>query len=425
METEVIIIGAGVAGLAAAKELTKRGISYIVVEASHRIGGRGYTEKIGPNAWLDLGCAYMVYGPNAQTDREESNPFIQYARNQKFEIEKYDYDGHFVYNGKQISVAEDKQREAFYKDCSDAIRNIALNSPDQPISDIIDLDSPYAVPYMDMMAVTAPADLDEASAQDFHNKVDEHEDYVSRRGYGYIIAHWGSEIPVSLNTKVECVNWSGPGVTVETPKGTIKAQKLITTVSNGILAGQHIEFKPKLPDWKMEAIQGMPMGAENKIGVHFTKDVFGVDDCGYYQTWSDDAQGAYVSANLMASNVVSVFMGGRFSKWMEKQGQDTCHAFAVDRIADIFGNDIRKAVGRSIVTAWVTDPWTLGSYAFALPGHYRKRKMLPLPIDEKLFFAGEATAKCNGTVHGAYWSGVRAAKEVKEALMYKIERKSA
>jgi len=118
----------------------------------------------------------------------------------------------------------------------------------------------------------------------------------------------------------------------------------------------------------------------------------------------------------MSTNVVSVFMGGRFSIWMEKQGQQAAHEFAVDRIAELFGNDIRQSVGRSIVTAWVTDPWTLGSYACALPGQYHQRESLPLAIDNKLFFAGEATARANGTCNGAYWSGVRAAREVAEAI---------
>jgi monoamine oxidase len=230
------------------------------------------------------------------------------------------------------------------------------------------------------------------------------------------VAQWGSDVKVSLNTKVESVDWSGKGVLVKTAKGSIRAHCLISTVSNGILAAQSIHFKPRLPDWKIEAIQGLPMGFENKIGVHFTKDVFGLEASGYYQAWSSEAQGAYIDVNLMSTNVVTVFIGGRFSVWMEKRGQQAAREFAVDRIADIFGNDIRQSVGRSIVTAWATDPWTFGSYASALPGQFHQRKSLPLDIDKKLFFAGEATARANGTCNGAYWSGVRAAREVAEVL---------
>ncbi len=415
-QTDVIIIGAGTAGLSAAKELTKQGISFVVVEASHRIGGRAYSEEIAPDVWFDLGCAYLVAGPDAEDHIDESNPFIDFAKNQGAAIEEYQYDAHYIYNGIPLNENEMKAREAFYEECDRAIRSSVEGGDDCAISEIIDLENPYATPYTDMMAVTAPKDLDEASAPDFLHKVEEHINFNTWRGYGNLVAQWGNDVEVSLNNKVESIDWSGKDVLVKTIKGSVRARCLISTVSNGILAAQDIHFEPRLPDWKMEAIQGVPMGAENKIGVHFTKDVFGPEAGGYYQAWSSDAQGAYIDVNLMSTNVVSVFMGGRFSIWMEKQGQQAAREFAVDRIADIFGNDIRRSVGRSIVTAWVTDPWTLGSYASALPGQYRQRESLPLPIDDKLFFAGEATARANGTCSGAYWSGVRAAREVAQVL---------
>lgn len=416
-ETDVVIIGAGSAGLSAAKELTKQGLSFVVVEASHRIGGRAFSEEIAPDVWFDLGCAYMCAGPDPENRVDESNPFVDFAKAQGAVTEEYLYDAHYIHNGMPLDCNEMKAQAAYDQDCAEAIRISAEAGDDRAISDIIDLENPFATPYIDMMAVTAPKDLDEASAADFFHKVEEHVDYTALRGYGNIVAQWGRDVKVSLNTKVESVDWSGKEVRVETAKGSIRARCLISTVSNGILAAQHIHFRPRLPDWKMDAILGVPLGAENKIGVHFTKDVFGPEASGYYQSWSSDAQGAYIEVNLMSTNVVSVFMGGRFSAWMEKQGQRAAHEFAVDRIADIFGNDIRQSVGRSIVTAWVTDPWTLGSYACALPGQFHQRKSLPLAIDNKLFFAGEATARANGTCHGAYWSGVRAAREVAKVLI--------
>jgi len=416
MQTDVIIIGAGSAGLSAAKELTKQGISFVVVEASHRIGGRAYSEEIAPDVWFDLGCAYLDAGPDAKNHIDESNPFVDFAEIQDAVIEEYNFDAHYNYNGRPLDEKEIKAREHYYKECEEAIRSSVDGGDDCAISEIVDLENPYAKPYIDMMAVTAPKDLDEASAADFFNKVEEYISFNILRGYGNLVAQWGSDVLVSLNAKVESVDWSEEDVVVNTVKGSIRARCLIITVSNGILAAQHIHFKPRLPDWKMEAIQGLPMGAENKIGVHFTEDVFDPGASGYYQSWSSEAQGAYIDVNLMSTNVVSVFMGGRFSIWMEQQGQQAAHEFAVDRIADIFGNNIRQSVGRSIVTAWVTDPWTLGSYACALPGQFHQRKSLPLAIDNKLFLAGEATARANGTCHGAYWSGVRAAHEVAKVL---------
>jgi len=412
VQTDVVVIGAGSAGLAAAKELTKHGISFVVLEASHRIGGRAYSEEIGPDVWFDLGCAYLVIGPDADTQVDESNPFVDFANTQGEIIEEYLYDSRYHYNGRLLDSNETKAQQQFYTDCEDAVRKSAERGEDCAISEIIDVENPYATPYIDMMTVTAPKDLDEASAADFYYGVEEHRNFNAQRGYGNLVAAWGRDVEVSLNTKVEGVDWSGKGVVVKTAKGSIRARCLISTVSNGIMAAQEIQFEPRLPDWKMESFHGVPMGAENKIGVHFIKDVFAPEDSGYYQAWSDDAQGAYIDVNLVSTNTVTVFIGGRFSIWMEQQGQDAAREFAIDRIADIFGNDIRQAAGRCIATAWYTDPWTLGSYASAAPGQFHQRKMLPRAIDDKLFFAGESTARANGTCHGAYWSGVRAAREV-------------
>ena len=360
MQTDVIIIGAGSAGLSAAKELTKRGISFIVVEASHRIGGRAYSEEIAPDVWFDLGCAYLEVGPNAKNHNDESNPFIDFAKNQGAVIEEYQYDAHYIYDGRPLDDDEMKAREQYYKECEEAIRSSVDGGDDCAISEIIDLENPYATPYIDMMAVTAPKDLDEASAADFFHMVGEYKSFNTLRGYGNLVAQWGSDVKVSLNTKVESVDWSEKDVLVKTVKGSMRARCLISTVSNGILAAQHIQFMPRLPDWKMEAIQGVPLGAENKIGVYFTEDVFDPGASGYYQSWSSEAQGAYIDVNLMSTNVVSVFMGGRFSIWMEQQGQQAAHEFAVDRIADIFGNDIRQSVGRSIVTRLGHRPLDIG-----------------------------------------------------------------
>ena len=415
-QTDVVIIGAGSAGLAAAKELARQGVSFMVVEASHRIGGRAYSEEIAPDVWFDLGCAYLVVGANAKTREDESNPFVDFANNHGAVIEQYLHESRYICNGRPLEPAEAQVCRQYYEDCEEAIRSSAERGDDCVISDLIDLDSPYATPYMDMMAVTVPKDLDESSAADFYFGVEEHINFNTQRGYGNLVAQWGRDVEVSLNTRVESVDWSRKHVRVNTNKGSISARCVISTVSNGVLAAQQIHFAPRLPDWKTKAIQEVPMGAENKIGVHFTKDVFEPEASGYYQVWSDEAPGAYVDVNLVSTNVVTVFMGGRFSIWMEQQGQPAAREFAIDRIADIFGNDIRQSAGRSIATAWVTDPWTFGSYASANPGQFHQRESLPLPIDDKLFFAGEATARANGTCHGAYWSGVRVAREVSGVL---------
>ena len=110
--------------------------------------------------------------------------------------------------------------------------------------------------------------------------------------------------------------------------------------------------------------------------------------------------------------------GGRFGAWLERAGQAASVEYMVEHMKAVWGNDIaRHVTDRVIVTAWQGDPWTLGSYSGANPGHAHQRVELARPIDDRLFFAGEATSPdFFSTCHGACLSGARAMGEIAEAL---------
>ena len=413
-ESDVIIIGAGAAGLSAAKELSRLGLTYTVVEGSHRIGGRAYSEEIAPGVWFDLGCAWLVGGA--------TNPFVSIADELGITLDKDNSDmfkgeNHgFQRNGQPLNEDQRAACLSFHGDSYEAISAAAKQGQDVAVSDVVDIDNKFAAPFLCSVASAWGKDIDLVSTADFASATGEL-GFQALHGYGNLIAAWGEDVVVSLNTRVERIDWSGHGVTVEMPKGSIAGRTVLTTVSTGILASGEILFTPRLPDWKTEAINGLPMGTENKMGVYFDTDVFGADGRGHYSIWNDDGNAAKVDASVMGLNTAAVFVGGRHGTWLEKQGQQACHDFAVDRVADIFGHDIRKHVNRSIVTAWSTEPWTRGSWACALPGQAHQRANLQRPVDERLFFAGEATVYGGqGTCHGAYQSGIRAAKEIARLL---------
>jgi monoamine oxidase len=102
--------------------------------------------------------------------------------------------------------------------------------------------------------------------------------------------------------------------------------------------------------------------------------------------------------------------GGRHGEWLERAGSAASVDFLTERLVAAFGSDIRTALSaRAIVTAWAGDHWTLGSYSSALPGRMHQRAELSRPIDDILFFAGEAcSTEFAGTCHGAYLTGVAA-----------------
>ena len=409
-ETDVIIIGAGASGLSAAKELTRLGLSFIVVEGSHRIGGRAYSEEIAPGVWFDLGCSYLHQG--------ETNPFVAIADGLGIVLGKdkgglFDDSNIGLYkNGVSLNATEREAYTAYVSECFAAVTAAAERGEDVAIVDLVDLDSEFATIFMHSMSDFCARDIDEISSVDLAN-VDEGSDIPVLNGYGNLVAAWGSDVTVSLNTKVERIDWSGAGVSVETSRGTLHGRTVLCTVSTGILVSGEIEFVPGLPDWKMEAVLGLPTGTENKICLYFDQDVFGPDGRGFHNTWNDDGVAGGFEASVMGHNTAVAFTGGRFGIWLEKQGQQAGHDYAVDRVADAFGNDIRKHVTRSIVTAWTTEPWTRGSYSCALSGQAHQRIELARALDDRLFFAGEATTVGDhGCCHGAFRSGIRAAQEI-------------
>ena len=413
-ESDVIIIGAGAAGLAAAKELSRLGLTYTIVEGSHRSGGRAYSTEIAPGVWFDLGCAWLVGGA--------TNPFVTIADELGIMLDKNNSDlfkdenHRFQRNGKPLNEDQRAACLTFYGNSYKAISAAAKQGQDVAVSDVVDRDNEFAAPFLCGIATAWGRDIDLVSTADFASATGTL-GFQAPHGYGNLVAAWGADVAVSLNTRVERIDWSGHGVMVETPKGTISGHTVLCTVSTGVLASGELLFTPSLPDWKTEAINGLPMALENKIGVYFDVDVFGADGRGHYTTWNDDGSAAKIDVSVMGFNTAVVFVGGRHGAWLSSQGQQACHDFAVDRIADIFGHDIRKQVNRSMVTAWRMDPWARGSWACALPGQAYQRANLQRPVAERLFFAGEATVYGGqGTCHGAYQSGIQAAREIARVL---------
>jgi monoamine oxidase len=411
-DTDVVIIGAGAAGLSAAKELQRLGVTCTVIEASHRIGGRAYSEEIMPDAWFDLGCAWLVNG--------EANPFAEIGDALGIALGRHAADAYkpanhrFVRDGTALT---DEQRAAcrrYYGACHETIA--AERERDVAIGNVIDLENEFAPPFLESVATAWGVDVDGVSAADYASSKGEL-GFPVLRGYGNLVAAWGADVEVTLNARAERIDWSGPGVAVETPKGAIKARCALLTVSTGVLGAGEIGFFPQLPDWKQEAVHGLPMGTENKMGVAFDTDVFGAEGRGHYTVWNDDGDSAKIDAGAIGLDVAAVFVGGRRAVWLEKQGPRACHDYAVDRVAEVFGNDIRKHVVRSITTAWSTEPWTRGSWACAVPGEAHQREHLGRMIDDRLFFAGEATRiGGQGTCDGAYHSGLQAARDIAARL---------
>lgn len=459
---DVIIVGAGIAGLTAAKVLRGAGLDVVVLEATDRIGGRGVTtEALGKKMFvapIDLGGAW-IHGV-------KTNPLTPIAAGMGFRTTRTDVEtaNHLFF---QHRFAEPGESEAFEKanEAFDAALEEALDTGgdeapgkggrgyatagDYLNDEVVSGLSPV---FKRLLALNAGpleggTELVHSSIEDATDFISEDDDFINE-GFGTFVERFGAEVApfVRLRLPVTRITDKVDTVLVEAHDADkveecrknafegCKAQefeglKVLVTVSTGVLAKKKIEFKPDLPSKKWEAIEALPMGLLNKVILQFSgPEVFPLQGGKPLQnTWllygGDEETGkddlAFVLRPL-DTNIAVGFFGGERARGLEalpdrgKQAMvdvamrallDMCKATRSAGKCDVYG-----ALVKSHTTAWGSEPWTLGSYSAALPGMARMRETLSEPVNYNIYFAGEAcyNSTYNGSFAGAYNSALRA-----------------
>ena len=408
-DTDVAIVGAGAAGLAAAKTLGELGVPFVVLEASHRIGGRAYTEAVGSGQPFDLGCHWM--------HSASLNPFVAIADAHGFDYEKLGRAGRGRIDGAWTSAAEEAEFEAFRARNLKAISRAAASGPDVAAADVTERAGRWTPLFDYFFSLWTSFDVDQISIVDLETYIDTDENWPLKQGYGALIARHAAGVPVTLNASVTAIDRSDKALRLTTPKGEIRTKKVIVTVSTGILAGDHIRFDPALPDWKQEAVAGLPLGNHNRICLIYDRDVFGPEAPRDAALLNQGAEPMGFTIRPFGYDYVVGLTGGRFADWLERAGPAASVDLAKENLKKAFGADIVKHVTGHSVTAWRGDPWVRGAYSAALPGQAAQRPRLAEPLDGRIFFAGEATSpEFYSTAHGAHLTGIETARKVAQTL---------
>ncbi|QEX16072.1 amine oxidase [Hypericibacter terrae] len=411
---DVAIVGAGSAGLAAAKTARGLGLDVVVLEASHRIGGRGYTEELAPGVPFDLGCHWM--------HSASLNPYVAIAEKYGFHYRKGSYPRSLFIDGRKATAAEGAELEEFIDRNHDAVIAAAKEGRDISVADATERDNRWTEVFDYWTTIGNAVDSDQVSVMDTFHYNDTDENWPLREGFGALIARFGADVPVTLNCAVQRIEWGGTEAVLHSSKGPIKARRVIVTVSTGILGAGDIRFDPALPNWKLAAIESLPLGTHNRIGLMLDRDPFGPDFPKGSLLLEEGSEPMGFGIRPFGQDWVVGYTGGRFALWLERAGQAAAVDLAKEKLAKAFGNDIKKYVTRSIVTAWAGDPWIKGSYSAALPGQGHQRPEIARPIEDRLFFAGEATStEFHATAHGAYITGIDTARKVAKSLGRKLE----
>lgn len=429
---KVIVIGAGIAGLAAARTLAGKGYDVTVVEARDRVGGRLWTDA-SLGVPLDLGASW-IHGVT-------SNPITALADaiGAKRAATTYDSGVLFDSDGKEISAAREARMGELQALWDQAISKAEDAGADGPLFDTIwqgtgaqglsaadqqllrfMMSSQLETEFGGSMSAAKKSVGDMSTLYYDASKAFDGDDVVFAGGYAQIaqsLATKDSPLRVLLGEKVQSVDLSGSSVVVTSDKGQHTASRVIVAVPLGVLKAGQISFHPGLPDGHAKAIGLLKMGVLDKLYLRFD-DVFWDDydwiesipaEGAAFQTWTE-----WVNLNRPLGKPILLGFAAadsavELSGWSDAAIVDD----AVARLKSIYGSSVPAPTG-FLRTSWSKDPFTLGSYSFnALGVTADTRTALTVPVNDRLYFAGEATHPDYwGTVHGAYLSGLRAAQQI-------------
>lgn len=405
----MIVVGAGVAGLAAAKTLQAAGVAVTVIEARDRIGGRIWTDRT-LGVPVDMGASW-IHGA-------VGNPITKLATGTAIQTVASDDDAYAVYRTDGALVPDDElddadeEMESFLEDVLQladeidddisiaegikiALEGEQLSAVERWWLEITELD--YATSLARLSLFYALEDSEFGGA-----------DRWFPAGYAQIPALLAKGLDIRLNETVRAITYGSGGVTIETNREQHTVDAAIVTLPLGVLKANAVRFDPPLPAWKTDAIRRLGMGHLEKIALRFA-DVF----------WDEDAEfiGQVDKRFPLWWNLQPVIgepvLVGFTIQAADGLSSDEDTARAMDELRRLYGADV-SAPAAAAVSRWGADPLAGGSYSVRTVGAVPKdHEALAKPIGKQLFFAGEAThADYNATVHGAYLSGVRAAREV-------------
>jgi monoamine oxidase len=400
---DVAIIGSGAAGLGAAHALKSAGVSFMVLEARDRVGGRGHTIMVSPEVTFDLGCGWL--------HSADKNAFIGIAERLNFAIEKTLP----PWRDRAVGNAfPPEERASFIRALDDFFQRIhdaAKGGVDYPAYLYLEPGNRWN-PMIDAISTYINgAETDRVSILDFDAYEDTNLNWRVRRGYGALMAAYGAPLPIAFNCAVTLIDHSQKRLRLETSLGTLTADKVIITVPTNLIADATIRFHPALPD-KVDAAAGLPLGLADKV-VLALEDPEALPKEGNLRGATMRTEMGTFHLRPFGQPCIEGFFGGRYAQALEDAGDGAIAAASIDEIVSFLGSDIRRKLKPLRESRWAHDPFARGSYSHALPGHAGKRAVLAAPVDERLFFAGEATSpNFFTTAHGAHDSGERAAAEV-------------
>lgn len=401
---DTIIVGAGVAGLAAARALRDAGRPALVVEARERAGGRVHTDRThGP---AELGAEF-VHGHLAAT--------WELIRAAGLRAAAWDGARRAGVGGRILPQGDPTlgRATALYDavsahegaDISAAALLATLAPPDDPALTIalqwlanVEGADPHLLSAATLGRERAAS---RSGAGNFH----------ILDGYDRLVDHMAAGLELRLGAPVERIGWGHAGVQLDLAGGErLEARRAILTLPLGMLKAGRPGFDPPLPSAKRRAIQAIAMGHVSKLILWFDSAPWG--DLAVLST--DGRVATWWPVESAATPTLMGYTGGPAALALAELGEAGAIEVGVAELSRLLGRAMRPHLLGGRLADWSRDPWSLGAYSYSPVGMGDARAALAAPLGGTLFFAGEATLTDGhlATVHGAIESGRRAAREV-------------
>lgn len=406
-DVDVVIVGAGAAGIAAGRRLVASGLTFTILEARDRSGGRAHTEAHAGMP-LDMGCGWLH-----SADR---NPLVGLAEDAGFAIDRSTPPWQKQADARGFSDQDQRAYRAAQALFFDRIDAAAQEPEDRPGSDFLDPHGRWTPLIEAMSTYVNGTETDRLSVRDFAAYEDTEVNYRVPEGYGALIARLGAGLPVRHSCAVRLIDHGARPLRVETSDGVVQAQAVIVTVPTPAIASGVLRFRPALPG-RVEAAACLPLGLADKLFLALDgAEEFPQDSRVYGAT--DTSATANYHVRPFGRPVIEAYFGGQFARELETGGLPAFADFAISQIVSALGSSMRARLHPLACSAWARDPFALGSYSHALPGHAAARAVLGGSVGDRLFFAGEAVSPhFFSTAHGAWQTGEAAADGVLNALV--------
>jgi monoamine oxidase len=402
-DTEVAIIGGGAAGIAAARRLHDARVRCLLIEARARLGGRAFTHVDQSGFALDLGCGWLH-----SADR---NPWVAIAERQGRTVDRSRPPWGRPSLTLGFSAAEQNEfftaQHAFFARLDAA----AAKGPDGPASALLDPGGRWNNLIGAVSTYLTGVEPDRLSVHDFAHYEDTGINWRVVEGLGTAIAAHAATVPVVLDCPVRAINHEGRRLAIETARGTLTADAAIVTVPTDVLGNEDISFRPALPE-KIKAARGLPLGLADKLFLALDQaEEFDKDSRLFART--DRTATAGYHMRPFGRPMIEAYFGGSNAAELEAGGEQAFVDFALGELTGVLGSAFARRVKPLHLHRWRSDPFARGSYSCALPGRADCRAILAAPVDDRLFFAGEACSTHDfSTAHGALLTGLAAADAV-------------